>query len=169
MLDSLSALMACEPVDWPIQTSHHLASSVYFLPVTADYVSYVLEKERPDGILLTVSVLTDFERPDGRTEHLDAQSFEDTHLVKLNTNVQGTLSTECEQDIATIQTSHHLASSVYFLPVTADYVSYVLEKERPDGTVSMLDSLSALMACEPVDWHSQHLSACLVRRASSPE
>lgn len=35
------------------QTSHELAAEVYFLPVTADYVAYVLEKERPDGILLT--------------------------------------------------------------------------------------------------------------------
>jgi carbamoyl-phosphate synthase large subunit len=35
------------------QTSHELAAEVYFLPITADYVAYVLEKERPDGILLT--------------------------------------------------------------------------------------------------------------------
>jgi carbamoyl-phosphate synthase large subunit len=35
------------------QTSHQLASEVYFLPITCDYVAYVLEKERPDGILLT--------------------------------------------------------------------------------------------------------------------
>ena len=35
------------------QTSHQLAAEVYFLPITADYVAYVLEKERPDGILLT--------------------------------------------------------------------------------------------------------------------
>ncbi|KAF9012496.1 carbamoyl-phosphate synthase subunit arginine-specific large [Cyathus striatus] len=35
------------------QTSHQLAHEVYFLPVTAEYVAYVLEKERPDGILLT--------------------------------------------------------------------------------------------------------------------
>lgn len=35
------------------QTSHQLASEVYFLPITTDYVAYVLEKERPDGILLT--------------------------------------------------------------------------------------------------------------------
>ena len=35
------------------QTSHHLADEVYFLPVTADYVAYVIEKEKPDGILLT--------------------------------------------------------------------------------------------------------------------
>lgn len=35
------------------QTSHQLASEVYFLPITPEYVAYVLEKERPDGILLT--------------------------------------------------------------------------------------------------------------------
>lgn len=35
------------------QTSHELASEVYFLPITPDYVAYVVEKERPDGILLT--------------------------------------------------------------------------------------------------------------------
>lgn len=36
-----------------IQTSHHLASQIYFLPISPDYVAYVLEKERPDGVLLT--------------------------------------------------------------------------------------------------------------------
>lgn len=30
-----------------------MAETVYFLPVTAEYLSYVLERERPDGILLT--------------------------------------------------------------------------------------------------------------------
>ncbi|CAO3657161.1 unnamed protein product [Mucor hiemalis] len=36
-----------------IQTSHTLADKVYFIPVTCEYVSNILEKERPDGILLT--------------------------------------------------------------------------------------------------------------------
>ncbi|KAL1932916.1 hypothetical protein VTP01DRAFT_8594 [Rhizomucor pusillus] len=36
-----------------IQTSHSLADSVYFLPVTPEYLAHVLERERPDGILLT--------------------------------------------------------------------------------------------------------------------
>ena len=45
-----------------------------------------------------VSVFTDFESPDGGTENLDAQSLENTHLVKLDTDVQGTLSTEGKQD-----------------------------------------------------------------------
>ncbi|KAH8926066.1 carbamoyl-phosphate synthase [Atractiella rhizophila] len=35
------------------QTSHSLAAEVYFLPVTPEYVAYVLEKEKPDGVLLT--------------------------------------------------------------------------------------------------------------------
>ncbi|TGZ81855.1 carbamoyl-phosphate synthase [Ascodesmis nigricans] len=36
-----------------IQTSHFLADEVYYLPVTPEYVTYVIERERPDGILLT--------------------------------------------------------------------------------------------------------------------
>ncbi|KAG9296443.1 hypothetical protein G9A89_015035 [Geosiphon pyriformis] len=36
-----------------IQTSHELADTVYFLPVTVEYLEHVLERERPDGILLT--------------------------------------------------------------------------------------------------------------------
>lgn len=35
------------------QTSHSLADEIYYLPVTAEYVSYIIERERPDGILLT--------------------------------------------------------------------------------------------------------------------
>src|SRR2546430_9472905 len=36
-----------------IQTSKDLADQVYFLPVTAFFVEKVIEKERPDGILLS--------------------------------------------------------------------------------------------------------------------
>lgn len=36
-----------------IQTDHKLADQVYYLPVTPEYVSYVIEREKPDGILLT--------------------------------------------------------------------------------------------------------------------
>ena len=36
-------------------------------------------------------------------------------------------------NIATIQTDHKLADEVYYLPVTPEYVTYVLERERPDG------------------------------------
>src|SRR5579871_3808522 len=36
-----------------IQTSKLLADKVYFLPVTAFFVEKIIEKERPDGILLS--------------------------------------------------------------------------------------------------------------------
>lgn len=36
-----------------IQTAHVLADEVYYLPVTPEYVTYVIEREKPDGILLT--------------------------------------------------------------------------------------------------------------------
>jgi carbamoyl-phosphate synthase large subunit len=36
-----------------IQTDHKLADEVYYLPVTPEYVTYVIEREKPDGILLT--------------------------------------------------------------------------------------------------------------------
>ena len=35
-----------------IQTSDYLADQVYFLPVTAHFVERVIQKEKPDGILL---------------------------------------------------------------------------------------------------------------------
>ena len=36
-----------------IQTSENLADQVYFLPVKPEFVKRVIEKERPDGILLS--------------------------------------------------------------------------------------------------------------------
>ncbi|KAG9468423.1 hypothetical protein GDO78_022769 [Eleutherodactylus coqui] len=36
-----------------VQTSKGLADKVYFLPITAEYVTQVIKNERPDGILLT--------------------------------------------------------------------------------------------------------------------
>lgn len=35
------------------QTSHSLADKIYYLPVTPEYITYIIEKERPDAILLT--------------------------------------------------------------------------------------------------------------------
>lgn len=35
------------------QTSHALADEIYYLPVTAEYIIYIIEREKPDGILLT--------------------------------------------------------------------------------------------------------------------
>ncbi|OBA24397.1 carbamoyl-phosphate synthase [Metschnikowia bicuspidata var. bicuspidata NRRL YB-4993] len=35
------------------QTSHQLADEIYYLPVTPEYITYIIEREKPDGILLT--------------------------------------------------------------------------------------------------------------------
>ena len=47
-------------------------------------------------------------------------------------------------NIATIQTSKHLADQVYFLPVNADFVRDVIEKERPDGILLGFGGQTAL-------------------------
>ena len=36
-------------------------------------------------------------------------------------------------NIATIQTSDHMADQIYFLPVNAYFVEKIIKKERPDG------------------------------------
>lgn len=36
-----------------IQTSHTLADEVYYLPVNPEYCEYVLQREKPDGIMLS--------------------------------------------------------------------------------------------------------------------
>jgi carbamoyl-phosphate synthase large subunit len=66
------------------------------------------------------------------SQALKALSEEGVKAVLINPN------------IATWQTSHELASEVYFLPITADYVAYVLEKERPDGILLAFGGQSAL-------------------------
>src|SRR2546429_7365558 len=47
-------------------------------------------------------------------------------------------------NIATIQTSDHLADEIYFLPVNAHFVTRVIEKERPDGIMVAFGCQTAL-------------------------
>src|SRR5206468_1136700 len=47
-------------------------------------------------------------------------------------------------NIATIQTSDHLADKVYFLPVTPEFVEEVIRKERPDGILLSFGGQTAL-------------------------
>lgn len=47
-------------------------------------------------------------------------------------------------NIATIQTSDHLADRIYFLPVTASFVERIIEKERPDGILMGFGGQTAL-------------------------
>ena len=47
-------------------------------------------------------------------------------------------------NIATIQTSSNLADTIYFLPVTVEFVTRVIEKEKPDGLVLSFGGQTAL-------------------------
>ncbi|MCL2210865.1 MAG: carbamoyl-phosphate synthase (glutamine-hydrolyzing) large subunit [Treponema sp.] len=47
-------------------------------------------------------------------------------------------------NIATIQTSEGMADSIYFLPITPEYVSRVIEKEKPDAMLLSFGGQTAL-------------------------
>jgi len=47
-------------------------------------------------------------------------------------------------NIATIQTGKDLADHVYFVPLTTEYISYAIEKERPDGILCTFGGQTAL-------------------------
>ncbi|MBU0907328.1 MAG: ATP-grasp domain-containing protein, partial [Nanoarchaeota archaeon] len=47
-------------------------------------------------------------------------------------------------NIATIQTSENMADKIYFLPITADFVEKVIEKEKPEGILLSFGGQTAL-------------------------
>jgi carbamoyl-phosphate synthase large subunit len=57
---------------------------------------------------------------------------------------EGVLSILVNPNIATIQTSEGLADRVYLLPVNADFVERVIEKEKPDGILLGFGGQTAL-------------------------
>ena len=65
-----------------VQTSEGVADKIYFLPVTPFFVEKVIEKERPDGILLSFG---------GQTAlNCGVQLYESKVLEKYNVQVLGT-------------------------------------------------------------------------------
>jgi len=87
-----------------IQTSKALADQVYFLPVTAFFVEKIIEKERPDGLLLSFG---------GQTAlNCGVELFQKGVLEKYNVQVLGTpisaiILTEDRQEFA--QHLHNIA------------------------------------------------------------
>lgn len=57
---------------------------------------------------------------------------------------EGKYSILVNPNIATIQTSEGLADKIYFLPVTAEFVSRVIQKERPDSILLSFGGQTAL-------------------------
>jgi len=57
---------------------------------------------------------------------------------------EGIITILVNPNIATIQTSEHLADQVYFLPVTPYFVEQVIKKEKPDGILLGFGGQTAL-------------------------
>src|SRR6266496_771356 len=57
---------------------------------------------------------------------------------------EGVFSILINPNIATIQTSEELADRVYLLPVNADFVERVIEREKPDGILIGFGGQTAL-------------------------
>src|SRR5574341_2650121 len=57
---------------------------------------------------------------------------------------EGIYSILVNPNIATIQTSDHLADQLYFLPVNADFVEKIIQKEKPDGILLGFGGQTAL-------------------------
>ncbi|KAI9182852.1 carbamoyl-phosphate synthase (glutamine-hydrolyzing) cpa2 [Blastocladiella emersonii ATCC 22665] len=66
------------------------------------------------------------------SQAIKALKDEGVHTILINPN------------IATVQTDRNLADSVYFLPVTPEYVEEVIAKERPDGILLTFGGQTAL-------------------------
>jgi len=66
------------------------------------------------------------------SQAIKALKEENVYVVLINPN------------IATVQTSANMAHQVYFLPVTPEYVTRVIEKERPDGILLQFGGQTAL-------------------------
>lgn len=78
-----------------IQTDHKLADEVYYLPVTPEYVTHVIERERPDGVLLTFGGQTGL----NLGVKMDEMGVWDRYGVKvLGTSIQ-TLRTSEDRDL----------------------------------------------------------------------
>ncbi|KDN42316.1 hypothetical protein RSAG8_06807, partial [Rhizoctonia solani AG-8 WAC10335] len=126
-------------------------------PAVGDYVpkgDHVLSSPSELARKISARVLPQIERPDvrkvvvvgsgglsiGQAGEFDYSGSQAMKALR-EAGVEAVL---INPNIATWQTSHQLASEVYFLPITADYVAYVLEKERPDGVLLTFGGQSAL-------------------------
>lgn len=74
-----------------VQTSEEIADTIYFLPVTPSFVEKIIERERPDGILLSFGGQTAL---NCGTELFKKGVFEKYNVKVLGTPVQAIMETE---------------------------------------------------------------------------
>ena len=65
---------------------------------------------------------------------------------------EGVRSVLINPNIATVQTSKDVADTIYFQPVTSDFVEHVIEKERPDGILLSFGGQTALNCGVELYW-----------------
>ena len=107
-----------------------------FSPLSVENISTPDEKELPKKVLLLGSGALKIGQA-GEFDYSGAQALkalkeEGIHSVLINPN------------IATVQTSKDVADTVYFQPVTPEFVERVIEKERPDGILLSFGGQTAL-------------------------
>lgn len=70
-------------------------------------------------------------------------------------------------NIATVQTSREMADKIYFLPVNADFVSKIAQKEKPDGILISFGGQTALN-CGLSLWRRKLLEKCGLKVLGTP-
>ncbi len=111
-----------------VQTSENIADKVYFLPVTPYFVERVIEKEKPDGVLLSFGGQTAL---NCGIELFKANIFEKHNVKVLGTPIQAIMQTEDRELFAnmlnkiSIKTPKSIAvTSIEDALVAADKLSY---------------------------------------------
>eukprot|EP00794_Sanderia_malayensis_P004695 gene4695-5310_t len=100
------------------------------------YSDQIMSDEKPHKVLilgsggLSIGQAGEFDY--SGSQAIKALKEEQIHTVLINPN------------IATVQTSKGLADKVYFLPITVEYVTQVIEVERPDGILLSFGGQTAL-------------------------
>ncbi len=92
--------------------------------------------KRPDKVLLLGSGALKI----GQAGEFDYSGAQALKALK----EEGVKSVLINPNIATVQTSKDVADTIYFQPVTPDFVEHVIEKERPDGILLSFGGQTAL-------------------------
>uniref|UniRef100_A0A8D0ADL1 Multifunctional protein CAD n=1 Tax=Sander lucioperca TaxID=283035 RepID=A0A8D0ADL1_SANLU len=100
------------------------------------FIDYQFEAFRPRKVLILGSGGLSI----GQAGEFDYSGSQAIKALK-EENIQTVL---INPNIATVQTSKGLADKVYFLPITAEYVTQVIKNERPDGVLLTFGGQTAL-------------------------
>jgi carbamoyl-phosphate synthase small subunit len=110
------------------------------LGIQTEEVTTPLSKERGTGGVSKVLLLGSGALKIGQAGEFDYSGAQALKALK----EEGIHSILINPNIATVQTSKDVADTVYFQPVTPEFVERVIEKERPDGILLSFGGQTAL-------------------------